>query len=94
MYRIISGRSTGKTSQLMLIAKEQHALFICSNPSAMIYKAHAYGIAGIDFISYEEFFSSYKEEWAGRPYVIDEIELAMKYCAGRDFIGYTLSNED
>ena len=39
MYRIIEGRGTGKTSRLMLLAKENDAIFVCSNPDAMKYKA-------------------------------------------------------
>jgi len=39
MIRIINDRSTGKTSQLMLWAKEYDATFVCSNPKAMEYKA-------------------------------------------------------
>jgi hypothetical protein len=60
MYRIIDDRGTGKTSRLMLIAKENNALFVCSNPDAMRYKAKAYGIDGIEFISYGEFFHDYR----------------------------------
>ena len=32
MYRIIENRGTGKTSRLMLLAKENNAIFVCSNP--------------------------------------------------------------
>jgi len=39
MIRIIDGRGTGKTSKLMLLAKENNAVFVCSNPRAMKYKA-------------------------------------------------------
>jgi hypothetical protein len=35
MYRFIDQRSTGKTSRLMLIAKENNALFVCAHPEAM-----------------------------------------------------------
>ena len=35
MYRIIDNRSSGKTSRLMLLAKENNAAIACSNPSAM-----------------------------------------------------------
>jgi hypothetical protein len=35
MIRIIDGRGTGKTSRLMLLAKEHNALFVCDNPDAM-----------------------------------------------------------
>ncbi len=55
MIRIIDDRSTGKTSQLMLLAKEYDATFVCSNPKAMEYKAQKYGIEGIEFKSYEKF---------------------------------------
>ena len=54
MYRIIDGRGSGKTSRLMLLAKENNAALVCSNPRAMEAKAHAYGIVGIDFMSYED----------------------------------------
>ncbi len=33
MYRIIDGRSSGKTSRLMLLAKETNAAIACSNIS-------------------------------------------------------------
>jgi len=36
----------------MLLAKEHDADFVCSNPRAMEQKAKAYGINGINFISY------------------------------------------
>lgn len=35
MYRIIGDRSSGKTSQLMLLAKRSGAAIACSNPLAM-----------------------------------------------------------
>ena len=54
MYRIIDGRGSGKTSRLMLLAKENGATLVCSNPRAMEAKAHAYGIVGIDFMSYAD----------------------------------------
>ena len=47
MIRIIGEQETGKTRRLMEIAKEQKAIFICSNPKAMEYKAKAYGISGL-----------------------------------------------
>ena len=35
MYRIIDNKSSGKTHQLMEIAKASNAVFVCSNPRAM-----------------------------------------------------------
>lgn len=94
MYRIIDDRGTGKTSRLMLIAKENDALFVCSNPDAMRYKAKAYGIDGIEFISYGEFFHDYRGQ-RNVKYVIDELEnfLRSTMFYSTELIGYTLSVE-
>ena len=95
MYRIIDDRSTGKTSRLMLIAKENNAIFVCSNPDAMRYKAKAYGIDGIEFISYGTFLQDYKE-YQNTKYVIDELEYFLKtvfFYSTNELIGYTLSIE-
>lgn len=94
MYRIIDDRGTGKTSRLMLIAKENNALFVCSNPDAMRYKARAYGIDGIEFISYGEFFHDYRGQRDVK-YVIDELEnfLRSTMFYSTELVGYTLSVE-
>ena len=94
MYRIIEGRGTGKTSRLMLLAKENNATFVCENPRAMEYKAQKYGINGIHFISYGDFFNHYKE-YKDQEYVIDEIEIFIQQALfyHNKLIGYTLSVE-
>jgi len=94
MYRIIDDRSTGKTSRLMLIAKENNAIFVCVNPSSMRAKAEAYGIEGIQFISYGDFIHTYDPDITD--YVVDELELFVKYIfsSGPNLIGYTLSQND
>ena len=71
MYRIIDSRGTGKTSRLMLLAKETNSAIACMNPNAMRQKAYAYGITGIDFISYSELFNG---EYEGNV-MIDELEI-------------------
>jgi hypothetical protein len=90
MYRIIEGRSCGKTSRLMLLAKETGAAIACSNPSAMRAKAYAYGITGIDFISYSDLFTG---GWNDKV-LIDEMEDFVKQYTDADLIGYSLTNED
>lgn len=90
MYRIIEGRSCGKTSRLMLLAKETGAAIACSNPSAMRAKAYAYGITGIDFISYSDLFNG---GWNDKV-LIDEIEDFVKQYTDANLIGYSLTNED
>lgn len=95
MYRIIDNRSSGKTSRLMLLAKENDAVFVCANPSAMRIKALAYGITGIDFVDYLEFANH--QDAPERNYVVDELENLVKYLINTPdakMIGYTLSNED
>ena len=94
MYRIIEGRGTGKTSRLMLLAKENNAIFICSNPNAMEYKAKQYGIEGINFISYGEYFN-HRNEYHHEKYVVDEMEAFIQQALfyHNDLIGYTLSLE-
>ncbi len=93
MYRIIDDRGTGKTSRLMLIAKEQNAVFVCGNPNAMSAKAQAYGIDGITFVSYGDFIHSYDPDITA--YVVDELEefIEAVFSFGPKLIGYTLSQE-
>lgn len=90
MIRIIDDRSTGKTSQLMLWAKEYDATFVCSNPKAMEYKAQKYGIEGIEFMSYEKFSTVLNHE---KNYVIDELENFIKSAFGNSLIGYSISKD-
>ena len=91
MYRIISSRGTGKTSQLMLLAKETGAKIACSNPSAMRQKAQAYGITGLDFISYSELFTG---KYQDDKIMIDELDIFASHYVGGKLTGYTLTNED
>ena len=91
MYRIIDGRGTGKTSRLMLLAKENNAIIACSNPKAMQEKAHAYGIIGIDFVGYNDILNHRIE--TKQPIYIDELEKFIKYI-NYNVNGYSLTNED
>lgn len=98
MYRIIDKRSTGKTSRLMLLAKETNGTIVCSNPRAMREKALAYGIVGVDFISYNDFLLFGRGSNIGN-YYIDEMEMfleAIKHSIGikGTLCGYSLSEDD
>ena len=90
MYRIIDNLSSGKTSRLMLLAKETNSAIACSNPSAMKTKAYAYGITGIDFIPYSDLFNGY---YTGNV-LIDELEEFVKGYTDANITGYSLTNED
>ena len=90
MYRIISGRSSGKTHQLIQLAKACNASIACSNPKAMQQKAYAYGITGVNFISYSDLFTtSYEGD-----VMIDELESFVHDYIDANIIGYSLTNED
>jgi hypothetical protein len=89
MYRIIDDRATGKTSRLMLLAKENDGIIVCKEPIIMREKAYRYGITGIEFMSYRDFIHKHPTQ----PVYIDEIDLFLRSL--NDYIdGYTISNED
>ena len=92
MYRIIDGRGTGKTSRLMLLAKDTNSVIACANPYAFEQKAKAYGIIGINFISYHDLLENSKKYGN---VLIDELETFTHYCIGvrGNMIGYSLSEE-
>jgi len=91
MYRIIDKRGSGKTSRLMLLAKEQDATIICSNPDAFQYKANAYGLDGIRFTSYDDYWNN-PSNYCG-PFLIDELDEFLKTFDAR-LIGYCLTPDD
>ena len=98
MYRIIDGRGTGKTSRLLLLAKENDGIVVCKNPDHMREKAYAYGLTGIDFISYQDFDRDVSESYESgntysKPVFIDELDNYLKHLQ-YNIQGYTISNED
>ena len=99
MYRIIDERGSRKTYKLMEYAKNHKAVFVCKHPRTMKEKAHAYGFTGIEFVDYYAFLDHYGKD-IGSNYVIDELEIFIKYALefhdilSDSFEGYTLSIED
>ncbi len=89
MYRIIDKRGTGKTSRLLLLAKETGATIVCANPKALEEKAKQLGLNGIKFISYDKFWIEYSDQ----NILIDELESFIKSYTHR-CIGYSMSLED
>lgn len=92
MYRIIDKRGSGKTSRLMLLAKETGATIVCSNPDAFEYKAKQYGLNDIEFISYENYFNELIED-CPKKYLIDELDGLLQYW-DNNIIGYCLTPDD
>lgn len=102
MYRVIGGRGIGKTQHLLNLAKENNATVVCKNPRAMEQKALAYGIVGLNFMSYRDAIDyqqhnddKYTHE-VHECFMIDELELFVQAALGMNgpMEGYTLSNED
>ena len=96
MYRIIDKRGTGKTSRLLLLAKENNGVVVCSNPDRMREKAYAYGLTGIDFVTYTaycDFLAGYGDETlVGKPVYIDELDKFLNIY-DTEIQGYTISED-
>ena len=77
----------------MQTAKENHAIFVCENPSAMRYKAKAYGIEDLICISYLDFIT---EEYQYENFVVDELEkfLSTVLIGYQKLVGYSLTTGD
>lgn len=95
MIKIIDKRGTGKTSRLFLIAKENNGVIICRSPRDMREKAYRYGITGLDFISYDDYWGDINgttDFIAGRKIYVDELSSLLK-AWDNDIDGYTESEE-
>ena len=93
MNRIIDGRSTGKTSRLMLLAKENNGIIVCHSPRALREKAYAYGITGIDYLSYADFIDLMITTQIHRPIYIDELDNFL-LLLNNNIQGYSLSEDN
>lgn len=92
MIKIIDGRGTGKTSRLILLAKEMGATIVCSNPIYIKIIAEKYGITGLDVITYNQYLSS-QYDYSNRKILIDEVEGLLAKLHG-NCIGYSISVEN
>lgn len=93
MYQIIDKRANGKTSRLLLLAKENNGIVVCRAPHLMKEKAYNYGIVGIDFMSYDEYVLFQRMNTDNsKPIYIDELSLFLKYV-DPNLAGYSESVE-
>lgn len=97
---VIGSRSIGKTRKIMEFAKEKNAIIICKNPAAMERKAAAYGIYGINFISYSDILMNVRTDYAGgaiypnENFVVDEVKDFMDYLLASNCIGFTQTEDN
>jgi hypothetical protein len=89
MFQIIDKRGNGKTSRLMLLAKENNGILVCSSPEAMRVKADAYGFHDLEIISNSEYIKNIKS--FHKPIFIDELENFVKILSYNQLAGYSLT---
>ena len=89
MYRIIDSASTGKTSRLLLLAKENEGVVVCLNPIKLRQKAYNYGITGVCIISYEDYMN---HNYTSNKVFIDDVEDFLRF-QNPDVAGYTLNKD-
>lgn len=98
MVRIIDTRGSGKTSRLLLLAKENNGIIVCGNPYALKEKARNYGIDGIDFISYGDFLWNKTLINSNKEIYIDEIDGLLSELTNvkglQEIAGYTITKEE
>jgi hypothetical protein len=92
---IIGGRSTGKTRKLLEHAKENNAAVVCRNPSAMARKAAAYGIFGVQFVSYDEVVNLIHDDFDFCDnFVIDEAKDFLDFLFAGNCLGFTQTEDN
>lgn len=90
MDRFILGNAgTGKTRELLEVAKEHNAIVVCKNPDAMRVKAQNYGLYRMDFRRYDEL----KDIESGVPVVIDELSDFFSNVYGVDMVGFDMTED-
>ena len=93
MIRIVDERGTGKTRKLMLAAKENDGILVCMYPDGMREKAFAYGITGLNIISYHDFENGDYD--IDKKCYIDELEIFIKWIfMTRNIDGYSFTIGD
>lgn len=108
MERIFGNCGTGKTKRLMEAAIANNGIFVCQNAMHMKEKANAYGLHGLQVMSYRELIDkitehplSYSQDMMikgfkdeeGRPIYIDELEGFVQHICLNRFVGYSLTGE-
>jgi len=94
MKKVIGGQGTGKTRELIELARQENAVIVCETPERMIDKIHGYGYVGITCISYADYLAlgiDRENAPAGKKYVVDDVE-AMLYYISKGTIAFSVSN--
>lgn len=89
MFIISGGKGTGKTKALIERANAEDGIIVCEDTIAMRERAYAYGITGLNLISYDDFYDC-KIDRYDKPIYIHDINRFIKYQYS-EIKGYTLS---
>jgi hypothetical protein len=89
MFIISGGKGTGKTKALIERAKAEDGIIVCENTIEMRERAYAYGITGLNLISYDDFYDCKVTNY-DKPIYIHNINEFIKYNYS-EIKGYTLS---
>lgn len=90
MLKIIGRQDSGKTRQLLQnVSSNSKALVVCSNPNRMADKARAYGLYGINFISYTQYLNNIKS-FLNNDIYIDDLDLFLG-CLDYNIRGYNVN---
>ena len=87
---IIGENGSGKTRKMLTEAQKSGAVVICKHPLHMQSKANAYGLYGIEFMSYEEFNDNSSRV---QKIAIDELNEFFKHCFGTELDSFTMTIE-
>lgn len=93
MYKIIDNRGTGKTTQLICLAKQYNATIVASSPNYIFRKCKELGFEKpVEVISYNDFIALRYFKSKDHYYLIDDMSSFLRnLCPG--IIGYTDSLE-
>lgn len=82
MYKIIDKRGTGKTSRLILLAKQTNATILSNNPQYVARLAKEYGIEDVKCDHLSRVFNDNHQE----NYLVDDVDTLLKMF---NIIGYS-----
>jgi len=96
MITIVNKRGTGKTQQLLEIARKKNAIILTQDKRAFRVKAHSYGYDDISILDYEDLEND--DYNLDSPILIHNADKVLDYLFDRYYglkpIGFSATQED
>lgn len=89
MFIISGDKGTGKTKALIERAKAEDGIIVCEDTISMRERAYAYGITGLNLLSYYDFYECKVNKY-DKPIYIHDINNFIKYSF-QEVKGYTVN---